>query len=165
MLELAGWSVQDVKDLDFTTSRGVALREFPLTAGFADYMLFVDRQAVGIVEAKKEGTTLAGWMPSRRNTSTGSPPTSRGSRHHCLLPTRARAWRRCSATCEIPTSAPGGCSGSTGRERSWGGRVSRRRFGHASRRCRHGQRPVCESAKSRPYRGSSTRSPRTGRAP
>ena len=60
MLELAGWSVQDVKDLDFTASRGVALREFPLEAGFADYMLFVERQAVGIVKAKKEGTTLGG---------------------------------------------------------------------------------------------------------
>lgn len=43
MLELAGWSVQDAKDLDFTASSGVALREFPLKAGFADYMLFVDR--------------------------------------------------------------------------------------------------------------------------
>jgi type I restriction enzyme R subunit len=60
MLELAGWSVQDMKDMDFTASRGVALREFPLEAGFADYMLFVDRQAVGIVEAKKKGTTLSG---------------------------------------------------------------------------------------------------------
>jgi Aldehyde dehydrogenase family len=60
MLEIAGWSVQDAKDVDFTASRGVALREFPLKAGFADYMLFVDRQAVGIVEAKKEGTTLSG---------------------------------------------------------------------------------------------------------
>ena len=60
MLELAGWSVQDMKSLDFTASRGVALREFPLEAGFADYMLFVDRQAVGVVEAKKEGTTLSG---------------------------------------------------------------------------------------------------------
>ena len=59
MLALAGWSVQDMKVLDFTASRGVALREFPLESGFADYMLFVDRQAVGIVEAKKEGTTLS----------------------------------------------------------------------------------------------------------
>ncbi len=60
MLELAGWSVQDMSGLDFTTSRGVAVREFPLQAGFADYMLFVDRQAVGVVEAKKEGTSLGG---------------------------------------------------------------------------------------------------------
>src|SRR5215204_6276495 len=60
MLELAGWSVQDMKGLDFTVSRGVAVREFSLRAGFADYMLFVDRKAVGIVEAKKEGTSLSG---------------------------------------------------------------------------------------------------------
>ncbi|MDP9457483.1 MAG: DEAD/DEAH box helicase family protein, partial [Actinomycetota bacterium] len=60
MLELAGWSVQHMKDLDFTASRGVAIREFPLKAGFADYMLFVGRRAVGVVEAKKAGTTLSG---------------------------------------------------------------------------------------------------------
>ena len=60
MLDLASWSVQDMDGLDFTASRGVAIREFPLKAGFADYMLFVDRQAVGIVEAKKEGTPLSG---------------------------------------------------------------------------------------------------------
>ena len=60
MLERAGWSVQDAKSVQFGLSRGVALREFPLEAGFADYMLFVDRQAVGVVEAKKRGTTLGG---------------------------------------------------------------------------------------------------------
>jgi type I restriction enzyme R subunit len=60
MLDLAGWSVQDRDDFDPTASRGIAIREFPLEAGFADYMLFVDRQAVGVVEAKKEGTSLSG---------------------------------------------------------------------------------------------------------
>jgi type I restriction enzyme R subunit len=60
MLESAGWSVQDKEDFDFTASRGVAIREFKLEAGFADYMLFVDGKAVGVVEAKKEGTTLSG---------------------------------------------------------------------------------------------------------
>jgi len=45
---------------DLSESRGVAIREFPLAAGFADYMLFVDGKAVGVVEAKKEGTTLSG---------------------------------------------------------------------------------------------------------
>ncbi|MGF1473078.1 MAG: type I restriction-modification enzyme R subunit C-terminal domain-containing protein [Rubrobacteraceae bacterium] len=60
MLEDAGWSVQDYKSVDFTTSRGVALREFPVATGFADYMLLVDRKAVGVVEAKKEGTPLGG---------------------------------------------------------------------------------------------------------
>lgn len=39
---------------------GAAVREYPLKSGFADYLLFVDRHAVGVVEAKPEGTTLSG---------------------------------------------------------------------------------------------------------
>ena len=73
MLELAGWSVQDMKGLDFTASRGVAIREFPLKTGFADYMLFVDRKAVGIVEAKKEGTSLSGVATQSRKYLDGLP--------------------------------------------------------------------------------------------
>ena len=45
-----------MKSLDFTASRGIAIREFPLKTGFADYMLFVDRQVVCVVETKKKGT-------------------------------------------------------------------------------------------------------------
>ena len=39
---------------------GVAVREYPLPAGSCDYMLFVDRKAAGVVEAKPEGQTLTG---------------------------------------------------------------------------------------------------------
>lgn len=60
MLARAGWNVQDVDDVDLTVAKGVAIREFPLASGFADYMLFVDGRAVGVVEAKKEGTPLSG---------------------------------------------------------------------------------------------------------
>jgi len=60
LLEMAGWKIQDFKELNLTASRGVAVREFPLTAGTADYLLFVDEKAVGVVEAKPEGTTLSG---------------------------------------------------------------------------------------------------------
>ncbi len=60
MLQDAGWSVQDRDGFDLTASKGVAIREFALKAGFADYMLFVDGEALGVVEAKKEGTTLSG---------------------------------------------------------------------------------------------------------
>lgn len=60
-LELAGWLVQDYKDLNLGAGAGVAVREFPLRgAGFADYLLFVERHAVGVLEAKPEGTTLSG---------------------------------------------------------------------------------------------------------
>jgi len=41
----------------------VVVREFPLT-GFADYLLFVDRVAVGAIEAKAEETTLSGVKES-----------------------------------------------------------------------------------------------------
>ncbi len=60
LLDLAGWKVQDYKDLNLGAGLGVAVREYPLRAGFADYMLFVERHAVGVVEAKPEGTTLSG---------------------------------------------------------------------------------------------------------
>ncbi|MGI8859998.1 MAG: type I restriction-modification enzyme R subunit C-terminal domain-containing protein [Rubrobacteraceae bacterium] len=73
MLELAGWDVQDMRDLDFSASRGVAVREFPLEAGFADYMLFVDREAVGVVEAKKKGTPLGGVDTQSRKYLEGLP--------------------------------------------------------------------------------------------
>jgi len=40
---------------------GIAVREFHSKgAGFADYLLFVERNAVGVVEAKPKGTTLSG---------------------------------------------------------------------------------------------------------
>ena len=60
LLEVAGWIVQNFEDLNLAAGVGVAVREFPLKAGFADYMLFVERHAVGVVEAKPEGTTLSG---------------------------------------------------------------------------------------------------------
>ncbi len=60
LLEAAGWAVQDKKDLNLGAALGVAVREFPLKNGYADYLLFVDRKAAGVVEAKPEGTTLSG---------------------------------------------------------------------------------------------------------
>jgi type I restriction enzyme R subunit len=59
MLIAAGWSVQDYKSVDFCAGRGIALREVPLKSGRCDYLLLVDRKALGVVEAKKEGTTLS----------------------------------------------------------------------------------------------------------
>jgi type I restriction enzyme R subunit len=60
LLEAAGWKVQDYRELNLGASLGVAIREFPLQSGKADYLLFVDRKAVGVIEAKPEGTTLSG---------------------------------------------------------------------------------------------------------
>ncbi len=54
MLGDAGWVVQDKKHINFNAGLGVAVREYQTDIGPADYVLFVDRQPVGIVEAKKE---------------------------------------------------------------------------------------------------------------
>ena len=59
LLTASGWVVQDYKAVDFSAGRGIALREVPLKTGPCDYLLLVDRQALGIVEAKKVGTTLS----------------------------------------------------------------------------------------------------------
>src|SRR4051812_32266418 len=56
MLAAAGWAVQDYRAFNPRAARGIALREVPLAAGQCDYLLLVDRKAVGVVEAKKVGT-------------------------------------------------------------------------------------------------------------
>ncbi|MDR0498882.1 MAG: DEAD/DEAH box helicase family protein, partial [Holophagales bacterium] len=52
-LAAAGWVLQDMRELNPATSLGVAVREFPTDSGPADYLLFVDRKPVGVIEAKK----------------------------------------------------------------------------------------------------------------
>jgi type I restriction enzyme R subunit len=59
-LEARGWAVQDHKKMNISAAPGVAVREFPLKAGFADYLLYADGKAIGVVEAKPEGHTLTG---------------------------------------------------------------------------------------------------------
>ena len=56
----AGWIVQDHKAINLGAGPGVAVREFPTDSGPADYLLFVQRQAVGVIEAKRDdaGATL-----------------------------------------------------------------------------------------------------------
>ena len=53
-LRAAGWRVQDKDALDFNAGLGIAVREYQTDIGPADYVLFVDRQAVGVVEAKPD---------------------------------------------------------------------------------------------------------------
>ncbi len=59
-LVASGWVVQDYRQFNPAAGRGIALREAPLKSGTCDYLLLVDRKAVGVVEAKKEGTLLSG---------------------------------------------------------------------------------------------------------
>lgn len=59
-LEQAGWAVQDYRQMNISAASGIAIREFPLTTGDADYMLYADAKAIGVVEAKPKGHTLTG---------------------------------------------------------------------------------------------------------
>ena len=62
-----GWVIQDYKAVDFSAGRGIALREVPLKSGPCDYLLVVDRQSLGVIEAKKKGTTLSGVAEQSAN--------------------------------------------------------------------------------------------------
>ncbi|WP_284619586.1 hypothetical protein [Aquabacterium humicola] len=53
-LEIAGWVVQDMRQLNLAAGVGVAVREYPTDTGPADYVLFVNRTACGVIEATGE---------------------------------------------------------------------------------------------------------------
>ena len=53
-LAQAGWVVQSAKKIDLNAGLGIAVREYQTDVGLADYMLFVDKKAAGVIEAKKE---------------------------------------------------------------------------------------------------------------
>jgi type I restriction enzyme R subunit len=73
MLFAAGWLVQDYGALDLGAGRGIAVREVPLKSGPCDYLLLVDRQSVGVIEAKKEGTTLSTVAEQSSRYASGLP--------------------------------------------------------------------------------------------
>ncbi len=62
LLRAAGWAIQDPSGADTRAAYGVAVRAFPLARGYGtiDYLLYVDRKAVGGIEANREGDTLSG---------------------------------------------------------------------------------------------------------
>ena len=59
-LEAAGWTIQDRSEMNRKAALGVAVREYQLTSGPCDYLLFVDGKACGVLEAKPGGATLSG---------------------------------------------------------------------------------------------------------
>lgn len=83
LLLSAGWHVCGVADANIHAALGVAIREFPLNPGFgfADYLLYVNGKACGVIEAKKEGATLTGVEVQSGRYAQG-------------LPASLPAWRR-----------------------------------------------------------------------
>ena len=116
LLTAAGWDVQDRSRANLGATVGVAVREFPLTTGEADYLLFVDRKAIGGVEAKPEGTTLSGVELQSGKYSVGLPERLPAWHRPYPSSTRAPASKRSSPTASIPSRAAGGSLPSTDRE-------------------------------------------------
>lgn len=52
-LSACGWLIQDKKAINLHAGPGVAVREYQTDVGPADYVLFVDKKPVGILEAKR----------------------------------------------------------------------------------------------------------------
>ena len=75
LLEAAGWHVCDYKGANIHAARGVAIREFPLTAGhgYADYLFYIDGKAAGVIEAKKVGVPLLGFERQSSRYTQGMP--------------------------------------------------------------------------------------------
>lgn len=54
MLTNSGWVVQERTKINWGASDGVAVKEYLTDVGPADYVLFVDKKPVGIIEAKRK---------------------------------------------------------------------------------------------------------------
>jgi type I restriction enzyme R subunit len=53
MLEAAGWLIQDKNRINLNAGMGIAVREYQTDIGPADYLLFIEKKPVGVIEAKK----------------------------------------------------------------------------------------------------------------
>ena len=49
-----GWVIQSKSEINLNAGTGIAVREYQTDIGPADYVLFVDKKPVGVIEAKKE---------------------------------------------------------------------------------------------------------------
>ena len=80
LLSKAGWLIQDAAHAHISAGPGVAIREFPLPGhGFADYLLYVNGLAAGIIEARRPtGATLSGVEIQSAKYSQGLPAAFAG---------------------------------------------------------------------------------------
>lgn len=90
LLTHAGWVVQDRDGMNLfdPAKPGVAVREAHLKTGFADYLLFVDGRALGVVEAKKVGVPLSGVEAQSARYAVGLRPPMRAWLDRQPLPFR-----------------------------------------------------------------------------
>lgn len=60
LLVESGWLVQSKKKLNLVAGLGIAVTEYRTDTGPVDYLLFIDRVPIGVIEAKRaeEGAKL-----------------------------------------------------------------------------------------------------------
>ena len=75
LLKKAGWKIQHYKSANPNSAKGVVVEYFQMGKGVgeADYVLFVNGEAVGVIEAKKEGEPLMGKETQSEKYSKGFP--------------------------------------------------------------------------------------------
>ena len=54
LLRNSGWVIQEKNKIDLELGDGQAVKEYQTDVGPADYVLFVNKKAIGVIEAKRE---------------------------------------------------------------------------------------------------------------
>lgn len=74
-LAAAGWVVEDTRNLNLSIAQHVARREAIMATGHgrADYLLYLDRRVVGMIEASRSARRCPEWNGSRRCTPPACP--------------------------------------------------------------------------------------------
>ena len=54
LLIQSGWLIQNRSSINLAAAKGIAIREYQTDVGPADYILFINRKPVGLIEAKRE---------------------------------------------------------------------------------------------------------------
>ncbi len=72
-LAACGWAVQDRAEMNISGAPGIAVREFTMLDGEADYLLYADGKAVAVVEAKPQGHPLIGVEAQSARYARGLP--------------------------------------------------------------------------------------------
>jgi len=74
LLHAAAWVLQDKHEHNRNAALGVVMRHFQLGKDEADYLIFVQGKACGVIEAKKQGLTLSGVAEQSEKYIGGLPP-------------------------------------------------------------------------------------------
>ena len=72
MLIASGWMVQPKNKINLNAALGVAVTEYQTDIGPADYVLFVDKKPVGIIEAKRVEEAIHFTVHERQSESYAS---------------------------------------------------------------------------------------------